>query len=175
MSGSPFLSGERVTLRPAEQDDAQFLQRAYNDTALRTPLGFTRPSNESQTEDAIESRAENDDTIELLVCVDDEPAGSLRLEMLSWTRPIISYWLVPERHGDGYATEAVTLFLDYVFETFEKRGIYAFTTETNEPSRRLLEKLGFTQEGRFREDRFENGEYVDSIHFGLLREEWVDE
>lgn len=174
MSNATFLQGERVTLRPAERDDAAFLQRAYNDAALRRPLGFTRPANESQTADAIERRAENEDTIELLVCVDDEPAGSVRLEQLSWTRPILSYWLVPEQQGAGYATEAVTLVIDYVFETFEKRGLYAFTTETNEPSQRLLERLGFVQEGRFRADRFEGGEYVDSIHFGLLREEWVD-
>jgi len=32
--------------------------------------------------------------------------------------------------------------------------------------------LGFTEEGRIRKDRFIDGEYVDTVQYGLLRREW---
>ena len=174
MAETSFLVGDRVTLRPAESDDAEFVQRATNEPELRVPLGGMRPGNEAQVADGIENRAESDNCVDLLVCL-DEPIGNVRLERLDWTRPILSYWIVPEHQGEGYAAEAATLVIDYVFASFEKPGIRAFTSERNDASQRLLEKLGFQQEGRFRKDRFRDGEYLDSIHYGLLREEWVDE
>ena len=172
MSGKPFLEGEQVTLRPIERDDAEFLQRPPSEPELRVPLGFSHPANRTQVGDHIEEGIEGDDSIDLLVCIDDEPAGSIRINMLEWTRPLLSYWLVPEYHGEGCMTEAASLVLDYFFESFENRGLYAFAFAFNDASRGLLEKLGFREEARCRQDRFIDGEYVDSIHYGLLREEW---
>lgn len=169
-----FLGGERVTLRPVEREDAEFVQRASNEPELRVPLGGSRPANEAQVTDSIQNRAESDDCIDLLVCL-DEPIGNVQLERLSRTRPTISYWIVTERQGEGYATEAVSLVIDYLFETFDRPGVYAFTSDGNEASRGLLESLGFRQEGRFRKDQFVDGEYVDTVHYGLLREAWTGE
>lgn len=129
--------------------------------------------NQSQVEDHVEQTIEDEGSIDLLVCLEDKPVGSVRINFLEWTRPMLSYWLIPEYHGEGLMTDACTLLLDYFFETFEKRGLYAFAFETNDASRGLLGKLGFQAEARCREDRFVQGEYVDSIHYGLLREEWT--
>ena len=172
MPGAAVLRGERVTLRTVERDDAEFMQRASSEPELRIPLGFSHPHNVAQVEDSFEDWIEIDDAVTLLVYLDEEPIGSVRVNKLEWTRPILSYWLVPEYHGEGYANEAVSLLVDYFFDTFENRGLYAFAFEFNDASCGLLEKLGFQQEARLRKDRFMNGEYVDSIHYGLLREEW---
>lgn len=173
MPGPTFLEGERVTLRTVEKDDADFVRRASVEPEIRVPLGLTRPENRHQAEEGIEERAESDD-VTLMVCRDDEPMGQVYLMHADWTRPELSYWLAPEYHGQGYSSEAVGLFVDYVFETFEKRGLIARSFETNDGSRGLLETLGFTQEARLRENRFVRGEYVDEIVYGLLREEWED-
>ena len=175
MAGATVLQGERVTLRTVERDDAEFMQRASTEPELRFPLGFSHPQNVAQIEDGFEDWIESDDNVTLLIYLDDEPIGSVRVNLLEWTRPLLSYWLVPEHHGEGYTTEAVSMFVDFFFETFEKRGLYAFVFGFNDASMGLLEKLGFQEEVRMREDRFMDGEYVDSIHYGLLREEWLNE
>jgi hypothetical protein len=37
---------------------------------------------------------------------------------------------------------------------------------------RVAEKVGFVYEGRQREMRLWQGEWLDLLHFGILREEW---
>lgn len=174
MPGSTFLEGERVTLRTIERDDIEVVQRSRNDPEVRVPLGLTHPQNETQVEESFEEWIESEESISLCVCLDEEPIGEVSIMHLDWTRPDLAYWLLPEHRGEGYATEALSLLLEYFFESFEKRGVTARVFETNSASSTLLERLGFTEEGRLREHRFVEGEYVDVAFYGLLREEWEE-
>lgn len=47
-------------------------------------------------------------------------------------------------------------------------GVYA----VNPASARVLEKVGFQQEGTLRQHAFVDGEYVDVLYYGLLAEEF---
>ncbi|GEM_PF-919864 len=80
--------------------------------------------------------------------------------------------LAPEFHGEGYGTEAVALLVDYTFVTYDHPAAGAIAYEFNGASRGLLESLGFEEEGRIRRERFIDSEYVDTIHYGLLGENW---
>ena len=68
----------------------------------------------------------------------------------------------------------MSLVVDYVFRTFDVPGVGAGVYDYNDASRGLLESLGFTEEARLRRDRFVDGEYRDSVRYGLLREEWQE-
>jgi ribosomal-protein-alanine N-acetyltransferase len=168
------VEGERVSLRPVERSDAAFMQRSTTDPEIRIPLGSPSPSNEHETESFIEEVVEGDDGVSLVVETDDEPIGLVAVKSLDPARPELVYWFVPEYHGDGYGTEAVGLFVDYLFRTVDCRGLHARLFAFNTGSRGVLEGLGFAEEGRFREARFVDGEYVDVFHFGLLRREWAE-
>ena len=131
MPGPAVLSGERVTLRTVERDDAEFLQRASAEPEIRIPLGNSQPDNENQAEESIEEYV-------------------------------------------GYGTESLALFVDYLFESFPTHRLHVRAFESNRASRGVARKLGFTEEGSFREARFVRGEYVDVYHYGLLRREWEE-
>lgn len=172
MPGTVFERGERVTLRTVERDDVKLVQRAHNDPAVRTALGLDRPRNETQVEEYFETVVESDESVDLLVCLDEQAVGKVVAKDVGSARPELSYWLLPDYRGEGYATEAVSLLVDYLFRSFDASGVYARAYASNESSWRLLERLGFEREGRFRNDRFVRGEYRDTVHYGLLREEW---
>ena len=174
MPGTVFREGETVTLRTVEREDEPFVRRAHNEPAVRVPLGLQHPKNGTQVESYFEDSVENEDNVNLLACDDGEPVGQVVAMGVDHTRPELSYWLLPEFHGEGYATEAVSLLVDYCFETFDVRGLYAQAYAYNEASWKLLERLGFEREGRLREDRFVRGEHRDTVHYGLLREEWEE-
>lgn len=176
MPGPVVSEGERVTLRTAEDEDLSFLQRGRTNPDVRYPLG-----NSPDNREGMELAGEDED--QFLVTLDDagpgtpdasevERIGAVSVSDTSWRRPELGYWLAPEYHGQGYGTEAVELTVEYVFRTYDHpavgAGVYAF----NDASRRLLESLGFEEEGRTRRDRFVDGEYVDTVQYSLLREDW---
>jgi ribosomal-protein-alanine N-acetyltransferase len=185
MPGARIEQGERVTLRTVEREDDEFLQRAHADAEIRYPLGTLTHKNRNQMEEFFEEFIEDESNVNFLVCLDggepDHPAegktesvGVVNVTHVDWDRPTLAYWLVPERHGEGYGKEAVSLVVEYVFRTFDVHGIGAHAFDYNAASRGLLESLGFVEEGRGREARFIDGEYRDAVQYGLLRREWSE-
>lgn len=136
-------------------------------------------------QEQVEQEILDDSTDQFLVCLDGQnagpaqpeeedvrPIGAIFVEDASWRRPELVYWLVPEVHGDGYGTEALSLAINYVFRVYDHPAVGAGVYEFNDASRNLLESLGFIEEGRIRKDRFIDGEYTDTVQYGLLRKEW---
>jgi RimJ/RimL family protein N-acetyltransferase len=78
----------------------------------------------------------------------------------------------PEHRNQGYATEAVTALVDYLFQAFEINRVECNTATTNLASLRLAEKCGFTYEGVSRGLVFVGGVYLDDAVFSVLRSEW---
>jgi RimJ/RimL family protein N-acetyltransferase len=83
----------------------------------------------------------------------------------------LGFTLAAERQGHGYATEAVRAVLG---DLFERRGLHRVSAECdarNLASARLLERLGFRQEGRRPANTWIKGEWTDDLLYGLLAEE----
>jgi RimJ/RimL family protein N-acetyltransferase len=178
MPGARIAEGERVTLRTVEREDAPFVQRGSANPELRYPLGTPLRSQE-----AIDIPDEDADRF--LVCLDGDDAGpgqpneghvrrigAIGVEDADWRRPELGYWLAPELRGEGYGKEALSLVVEYTFRTYAHPAVGAAAYDFNEASRGLLDSLGFSEEGCIRKDRFIDGEYVDTIQYGLLRREW---
>lgn len=180
MPGARIESSDRVTLRTLETEDIPFIQRAFANPEIRYPAG-TPLKNQEQ----IAKWVENNNEDQFLVCLDEDDAGpahpdtndvrligAISVRDIEWRRPELAYWLIPEVHGDGFGKEAVSLVIDYIFRVYNTSGVGAEVYDFNTASRGLLNSLDFTEEGRIRKDRFIDGEYRDSIQYGLLREEW---
>ncbi len=84
----------------------------------------------------------------------------------------IGYMLGEQYHGRGFGTRAVSLLVDKIFRETNLHRIYAMVSVENEPSIRLLTRLGFAREGMMREHYLIQGRRIDEIIFGLLRHEW---
>jgi RimJ/RimL family protein N-acetyltransferase len=88
-------------------------------------------------------------------------------------RADVGFALAKSAWGKGYATEAVTRLIQYAFDDMELHRLGADVDPRNEPSLRLLERLGFQREGLLRERYHLGDEIQDSVIMGLLRREWV--
>lgn len=74
--------------------------------------------------------------------------------------------------GRGYASEAMREVLRFGFGDLELHRITALADVENARSHAVLQKLGFRQEGRLRQNFNMRGEWRDSDLFALLRSEW---
>jgi ribosomal-protein-alanine N-acetyltransferase len=80
-------------------------------------------------------------------------------------------FLFARRHwGNGYAQEAMERAIDHGFNELRLARLWARFHDGNEASKRLLEKLGFSYEGRLRSHIFRDSERRDCLIYGLLRD-----
>ncbi len=86
----------------------------------------------------------------------------------------IGFTLAPRHQGSGYATEAVSLLLDYVFTSLGKHRVRAITDCENERSIALLERLGMRREGHFVQNVWFKGAWGDEYLYAMLRNEWLE-
>lgn len=84
----------------------------------------------------------------------------------------IGYTLNPSYRNKGYAFEALTEIIDFLFQDLEKHRITASIDPQNEASIKLLEKLGFRKEAHFKKSLFFHGKWVDDLVYAVLSEDW---
>jgi RimJ/RimL family protein N-acetyltransferase len=84
----------------------------------------------------------------------------------AWRLPEIGFLVAPEHWGKGYASEALSTFIEHR----RAKGSVELTADTdprNEASIRLLEKHGFHEVGRAERTWRVGDEWVDSVYFRL--------
>ena len=84
----------------------------------------------------------------------------------------LSYLIEEEERGNGYATEAVHIIVDYLFLNRDIVRIQAETDPRNKANIRVLQKNGFACECVKRKSFFSRGIWTDSALYSILREEW---
>lgn len=112
-----------------------------------------------------------------LVTLDDDPGrliGTCTLFsfLRSSRRAELGFALASPWWGGGWMREALGALLDHAFGPMDLNRVEADTDPRNEPSLRLLQRLGFRAEGVLRERWLIDGQPSDSAMFGLLQREW---
>jgi ribosomal-protein-alanine N-acetyltransferase len=87
----------------------------------------------------------------------------------------LGYELHPEHWDQGIMTEALMPIITYGFTAVGLNRIEASPLVINGPSRSLLRKYGFKEEGTLRQRVFCDGRYLDEMFFALLKEDWERE
>lgn len=173
-----FLDGDVVSLHPAVEADIPFLVEWSNDPRVRSSRTSPLPNGPETYRNRLGGTlGRNGDTLGLLVCVDGERVGFLYLIREKpgdrpHRRAELSCWVAPEFWGDGYATEAADLAVEHGFDAIGLHKVTAKAYATNEASQRVLEKVGFREEGRFEREAYVDGEWVDYVRYGLLAEDY---
>jgi RimJ/RimL family protein N-acetyltransferase len=85
----------------------------------------------------------------------------------------IGFTLSRAYQGQGYASEAVSRLLDYLFVDLRLHRVVAITDCENEASVALLERLGMRREGHFIENVWFKGRWGDEYLYAILRREWL--
>jgi ribosomal-protein-alanine N-acetyltransferase len=84
----------------------------------------------------------------------------------------IGYWVGARFARQGYMTEGLELTLKFAFERLRLHRLEAACLPHNAPSRGLLLKAGFREEGYAREYLCIDGKWQDHVLFGMLASEW---
>src|SRR2546422_1529102 len=77
----------------------------------------------------------------------------------------------PHHRGQGIMTEALSLFVDYLFQSTKIHRIQLIIAEGNIASERVAQKCGFTYEATARQAMFTRGRHRDMRIYSLFRHE----
>lgn len=177
---TPTLATERLILRPFTDADADDIYALQSDAEVLR-YWDSPPCTERAEADRFLERcrtlAEEGSGVRL-VLEDKNDGAFLGWIMVGGWNPTfrsasIGYCLGKSAWGHGYTAEAARAVLDWAFDAFEGLNRVEGEADTrNMPSRRVLEKLGFTLEGTKREDCIVDGVVSDTWIMSLLRREW---
>ncbi|MDC2952913.1 GNAT family N-acetyltransferase [Streptomyces gilvifuscus] len=142
------LSTPRLHLRPVEPGDVPVHSRMWTDAEVRRHLGGPVDAEVVRARERLCVGAPG--LLSIVRRADDEVLGSVLVQPDARDgRTEVSYQLLPEHWGHGYAREAVTAVADWATAAAPGRDLVAVTQEANTRSRRLLEALGATLAERF--------------------------
>jgi ribosomal-protein-alanine N-acetyltransferase len=83
----------------------------------------------------------------------------------------LGYWVGERFARQGYMFDAVRALVPFIFRTLGLHRIEAACLPSNDPSKSLLGKVGFREEGLARRYLQINGEWQDHVLFALLADE----
>ena len=75
--------------------------------------------------------------------------------------------------GQGYGTEAIWLFLEYLFVQKEMHKVAITVSDFNTRAIKAYEKCGFRRDGVLRDNATVEGKYVNHLLMSLLEEEYA--
>jgi len=102
--------------------------------------------------------------------------GFVRLDSIEWTHGTSNLKLAigdKADRGRGYGGETVSLMLRYAFSELNLYRVSAVVVEDNPDALRFFQRYGFVEEVRRRKAIYRDGQAWDSIHLGILRDEWL--
>jgi RimJ/RimL family protein N-acetyltransferase len=72
----------------------------------------------------------------------------------------------------GYGTDTMLTLVRFAFEQMNLNKVSLGVFETNDRAQAVYRKTGFVEEGRAREDYYQDGRYWDVVRMSVLRREW---
>jgi ribosomal-protein-alanine N-acetyltransferase len=162
------------SIRPWQESDAAALVKYANNRKIWANLrdGFHFPYNAEHARAFLDLVGRQNPTTYFAIATPEEAIGSIGLSLGQDVHRLtaeMGYWLAEPFWGRGIMSEAVARFTDAAFAAFELVRIYAEPYATNTNSCRILEKAGFTFEGRLRSSVIKDGKILDQLMYARTK------
>ena len=166
------------SLRSWHDDDAPALaEHANNINVWRTLRDhMPHPYTLAHAEEYLRKVQHQQPELSLCIDVDGRAVGGISLhpsEDVHRLTAELGYWLAEPFWGRGIATAAVNAIVGHGFALLPLVRIEAHVFANNPASARVLEKAGFTFEGRLARNVIKEGRILDSLVYSRLRDDEV--
>ena len=174
----PVIETNRLIIRLIEKSDlpALFAVNGDDEVFRYSPReSWKTPADGDAWFAKIMSHRETGATMQFVIVLRDggRPIGTLAVFHFeeSVGSAEIGYVLGREHWGKGLMTEVLSAFVEFAFETLGLKRLEAELDPRNLASAKVLERVGFSNEGRRRRNYFSKGEVTDTGLYGMLSDD----
>jgi ribosomal-protein-alanine N-acetyltransferase len=160
-------------LRDWREEDAPALARYADNRQIWSNLrdAFPHPYRPEHAGEFIRRVSAASPRTVFAIATDSEAIGSIGLmpgqDVHRYTAEL-GYWLALPYWGRGIVTAAVRAMVEYGFRELGLHRVFAEPYAGNAASARVLEKAGFTLEGRLRASAFKDGKILDQLLYAIV-------
>jgi RimJ/RimL family protein N-acetyltransferase len=164
------LRGERIVVRPIRPDEVEVLMEAEDGVVDRDSVAFQRRMQHSG--ELV------DGWLDLAIEAEGRLVGDVGARQPRGAFPPgvfevgITVFDLRDR-GKGYGAEAIRLVTRHLFESLGAERVQATTDVDNHAMRRVLEKLGFVNEGTLRSFMPSASGRADYTMYAVTRSDWA--
>ena len=176
----PTLYTDRLILRRITLEDAQNFFEIRSNKELMSALDkepFKNLEELLSFFEQIEAGINSNKSIAWAVCLkgDNRMIGHVGYHKIDFVnhRAEIGYALLPKFQNKGLCSEALKAILDVAFNQFNFHSLEADVNPANNPSIKLITKMGFVKEAHFRENYFFKNAFLDSAIYSLLKKDYL--
>jgi ribosomal-protein-alanine N-acetyltransferase len=165
---------ERCTVRPWRLDDAQSVASHANNRKIWLGVRdlFPHPYTIQDAHEFLQQATSEQPEMKFCIEIEGTAGGGIGVhpghDVYRHTATV-GYWLGEQFWGRGIMTEAVTAVTYFCFDYFPLRRISAEVFANNPASARVLEKAGFTFEGRLKKNVMKDGQVLDSLLYARTK------
>ena len=161
------------TVRSWQLSDATSLVANANNRKIWINLRdrFPHPYTEKDARFFLRSIRDMDEETFFAIAVGDAAVGGIGFRLQADVERVsaeIGYWLGEPFWGRGIATEAVVAVTRYAIERHKLTRVFALPFASNVASCRVLEKAGYSIEGRLRQSAIKDGIVLDQLQYAFI-------
>lgn len=173
-----MIDGKLVRLRALEPEDAERAHQWINDREVTQFLAARYPISLAAEKDWAAQATKSNDFTDLRFAIETKDGVHIGITGLHNGRPedrLADLGIMigeKEYWSQGYGTDAMLTILRFAFYQMNLNKVTLGVFEINPRARAVYDKCGFVEEGRYREEYYQDGRYIDIIRMGVLRREF---
>lgn len=171
-----MLIGETVGLRAIEREDLPVLMEWRNRTEYRRFFREYRELSSLHQDNWFESKVMRDNSTEMFSIIElasKELIGACGLCYIDWINRNADFSIYIGKDflyiDEVYAIDAARVLMRYGFEELNLHRLWAEIYDFDVKKQKLFETLGFSFEGRHKEQHWTEGKWCDSLYYGIVK------
>ena len=177
-----LFKGQTIRLTALRESDLETI-KGWTEDSIVSSLASSNtsyPRSDIQIKNRIERSQSNQDSFYFAIRPLEEETllGTMALDEIEWNNGVAGISIEigdRDNHRQGIGIDSIKLLLDFAFLELNLRKLQLTVFDYNEAAIGLYKKIGFINEGTFREFGLRFNKTYDMLLFGILRSEWLSQ
>ena len=167
----------KIRIRAITEEDTDKIIKWRNDPSVNQYFIYRKPFTRESHLNWLHNKVLKGEAAQFIIMKDDESIGTVYLRDIDHENKKCEFGIFigeDSNCGKGYGRLSSKLIIDYAFNILKLNKVFLRVFSTNMRAIKCYEKIGFQQEGLFREDVIIDGKPFDLIFMSILKKDWLD-